>query len=117
MAGYTERLENRGLSAFVIRMIAWVGMIWGSVQPLVPPMGVDWATYMLLFSYTLFAFLLTEGFAKTTDKKLYLRRLAVFTVISEPCYDLYFSGTFWDPSRQSIMINLLIGFLKLWTWV
>jgi len=113
MVGYSEKLENRGLNGFALRMIAWAAMIWGSVQHILGPGIVDWASYMLLFSFSIFAFLLSEGLAHSTEKKLYLRRLVVFTIISEPCYDLYFSGKLWDMSRQSIMFTLLLGFIVL----
>lgn len=113
MAGYTERMENRGLNAFAIRLIATVAMIWGSVQQLLGPSPVDWATYMLWFSYTLFAFLLAEGVNKSSDRVLYFRRFLLFTIISEPCYDLLFSGKLWDPQRQSIMLTLLLGLIVL----
>ncbi len=111
MAGYTERLENRGLNSFALRIIGWVTMTWGAAQEILNIKDVDWATYMLWFSFTIFAFLLCEGLQKSTSRRLYFRRLLLFTVVSEPIYDLYYCGRYWDISRQSIMVTLLIGFI------
>ena len=113
MAGYTERLENRGLNGLVLRIIGCIAMTWGAAQQILPASSVDWATYMLWFSYTIFAFLLAEGVQRTSSKRLYFRRLLVFAVISEFPYDLLFCGTIWDTSRQSVMVTLLIGFIVL----
>ena len=60
-------------------------------------------------AFPIFAYLLTEGYEKTTSRQLYLRRLALFTVIAEVPYDLLF---FAQPVRwqsQSVMLTLLIG--------
>ena len=109
MADYTEK--KGGLSSFVLRIIAWAAMLWASIYESFGHGAVDWSTYMLWFSFTIFAFLLVEGFRKTADKRLYFRRLLLFTVISEPCFDLFFTGRIWDPYHQSIMLTLLIGYL------
>lgn len=113
MAGYTERLENRGLNGLALRIAGCISMAWGAAQQILPASSVDWATYMLWFSYTIFAFLLAEGVQHSSSKRLYFRRLLVFAVISEFPYDLLFCGTIWDTSRQSVMITLLIGFIVL----
>ena len=113
MAGYTERLENRGLNSFALRVIGWLAMIWGAVQELLDINEVDWATYMLWFSFTIFAFLLCEGLQKSGSRRLYFRRLLLFAVISEFAYDYYYCGTYWDISRQNIMVTLLVGFIAI----
>ena len=86
-------------------------MLWASVYESFGHGSVDWGTYMLWFSFTIFAFLLVEGFSNTIDKRLYFLRLLLFAIVSEPCYDLFFSGKLWDPYHQSIMITLLIGYI------
>ncbi|MBQ1891072.1 MAG: conjugal transfer protein TraX, partial [Firmicutes bacterium] len=72
---------------------------------------VDWPTYMLYFSFTIFAFLLIEGIKKTSNKYAYFRRIVLFTVISEIPHDLLICGNWWDVSRQSIMLSILIAFI------
>ena len=110
MSDYTEKRKT-GLSSFVLRVIGWAAMLWASIYESFGHGSVDWGTYMLWFSFTIFAFLLVEGFSNTIDKRLYFLRLLLFAVISEPCYDLFFSGKLWDPYHQSIMITLLIGYI------
>ena len=113
MAGYTERLENRGLDGLALRIAGCLAMAWGAAQQILPQSSVDWATYMLWFSYTIFAFLLAEGVRRSTDKGLYFRRLLVFAVISEFPYDLLFNDSLWDTSSQNVMFTLLAGFIVL----
>ena len=113
MAGYTERQENRGLNSLALRIIGWLAMTWGAAQELLDIKSVNWATYMLWFSYTIFAFLLVEGVAQSSDRRLYFRRLLLFAVISEFLYDYYYGGKLWDPSRQNILVTLFVGFLVL----
>ena len=110
MSDYTEKRKT-GLSSFVLRVIGWAAMLWASVYESFGHGSVDWGTYMLWFSFTIFAFLLVEGFSNTIDKRLYFLRLLLFAIVSEPCYDLFFSGKLWDPYHQSIMITLLIGYI------
>ena len=110
MADYTEK-RGKGLSSLALRIIGWAAMLWASIYESFGHGSVDWGTYMLWFSFTIFAFLLVEGFSNTIDKRLYFLRLLLFAAISEPCYDLFFSGKLWDPYHQSIMITLLIGYI------
>ena len=113
MAGYTERLENRGLNGLGLRIAGCLAMTWGTAQQILPKSSVDWATYMLWFSFTIFAFLLAEGVKRSANKRLYFRRLLIFAVISEVPYDLLFNGSPWDMSSQNVMFTLLAGFLVL----
>ena len=111
MISYTERTGRKGLSAFVLRMTAWAAMIMGCVWTFVEDSAVDWPTYMLYFSFTIFAFLLIEGIKRTSNKYAYFRRIVLFTVISEIPHDLLICGNWWDVSRQSIMLSIMIAFI------
>ena len=109
------RTENEkrkfGLNSFVLRVIAMAAMTFGASQELFPQNQVDWGTYMLWFSYTIFAFLIVEGLSYTSSRKLYFRRMLLFSVLAEIPFDLLSSGKAWNPGRQSVMLTLLIGFL------
>lgn len=70
-----------------------------------------------MIAFPLFAFLLTEGFLHTHNRKKYALSLAAFAIISELPFDLAFfndlasrSGTFpfyWD--YQNVFFTLLLG--------
>ena len=74
--------------------------------------------YLLLrsigrLSLPIFAFLLAEGFRRTTNRKRYILRLAVGALLSEIPYNLVVSGSPVWRYQQSIMITLLLGFFAL----
>lgn len=100
--------RNKGINSFSIRVVAIITML-GSMYLTIK--GNDISQCLLWFSFTLFAFLLIEGFNKTSNLKLYFRRLIVFTLISEIPYDLFYWQSAFDLNHQSIMFTLLIGLI------
>lgn len=70
-------------------------------------------------SFPIFAFMLVEGFIHTSNRKKYLRRLAIFAVISEPPYMIFTYGVSWrqamlSSALQNIFFELLLMFAALW---
>ncbi len=104
--------EKRGISSFVIRIIACLSMFWSILSE----SGLEGVTNQGIadcarwFSYTLFAFLLAQGIRHSSNKKKYLSRMLVFTALSEVCYDFFHFGTVWNTKKQSIMLTLFISF-------
>lgn len=64
-------------------------------------------------SFPLFAFLLVEGFAHTSNLKKYGARLLTFALLSEIPWDLEHSFTIFDPQSQNVFFTLFLGFLGL----
>lgn len=62
----------------------------------------------------IYAFLLVEGFMKTSDYRRYLLGMVLFAVLSEFPYDLAYSGTFMDWSSQNALITMCICLLMLY---
>ena len=108
-----EITNKKGLSSFWLRIIAILAMIW-SFAATSDNLGLKNSALsdcMMWFSYTIFAFLLAEGINHTTNSILYVRRFALFTVISEFAYDYYTFGTPFNMEKQSIMLTLFICLL------
>ncbi len=105
-----EFKKEIGISSFWIRLIGIAAMIWSftTASSKLPFHNSALSDCMMWFSYTIFAFLLAEGLNKTSNKLLYLRRFAVFTVVSEVAFDYYRFGTYFDMKEQSIMLTLFI---------
>lgn len=66
-------------------------------------------------SFPIFALLLAEGFAHTSDRKKYVLRLAVFAVLSEIPYELFFYRRLGGMlPMKNILFALLVAFAALW---
>ena len=104
--------NKKGISSFTLRLIGFVFTFIDCIY--ISGLGRNWMASMRWAAFPIFAYLLTEGYEKTTSRQLYLRRLALFTVIAEVPYDLLF---FAQPVRwqsQSVMLTLLIGYIAVW---
>jgi len=80
--------------------------------------GGTYSAYLLLrmigrLALPIFAFLLTEGFHRTRDRKKYVLRLAATALLSELPFNLVASGSPLWRYQQSTMVTLLLGFLAL----
>lgn len=65
-------------------------------------------------SFPIFAFLITEGFKHTRNRKKYGINLFIFALISEVPYDLLLKGKFFFLGSQNVFFTLLLGFLVLY---
>lgn len=64
-------------------------------------------------AFPIYIFLMIEGFEKTSSKKKYLFRMAIFALISEIPFDLAFCARLLEFSYQNIFFTLLIGMLTM----
>lgn len=77
--------------------------------------------HITAIAFPLFAFLLTEGFIHTHDRKKYLKSMLLFALIPEIPFDIAFFSTFAQSAGtfpfyfeyQNIFFTLLIGLLCL----
>lgn len=65
-------------------------------------------------AFPLFAFLITEGFTHTHDRKKYGINLFIFALISEIPWNLAHTGDLFY-ARQNVFFTLLLGYLGLCT--
>lgn len=75
----------------------------GSVMQLIGGMAVP-----------IFAFLLVEGFMRTSDYKRYLLSIAVFALISEIPYDFAMNQKLVDLSTQNALVGMAVSLLMLY---
>lgn len=65
-------------------------------------------------AFPLFAFFIVEGYFKTRNRKKYLLNLLIFGVISEVPFDLFTSGTFFNPRFNNVMFSLALCLITIW---
>ena len=84
-----------------------------------PSIGIQgpittWMRLIGRIAFVLFAFLLSEGFIYTSNRKKYVIRLGIGAVISEIPYDLVETGRPFNIWNQNIFFTLLLGFCVIW---
>ncbi len=72
-----------------------------------------WMRHVGRIAFPLFAFLMTEGFFHTRDRRRYGLRLFACALLSEIPYDLACGNALWDWGRQNTVFTLCLGFLTL----
>lgn len=102
-----------GLDSFTLKIIALLTMIIDHVGAFLFPQY--WELRIIgRISFPIFAFLVVEGFYHTKDLQKYMKRLAVFAVISEIPFDLVSTGRIFDIGRQNVFFTLFLGVLLMY---
>ncbi len=65
-------------------------------------------------AFPIFAFLVTEGFFYTRNRKKYGLNLFAFAIISEIPFNLFVSGKIFNLNSQNVFFTLFLGFLALY---
>lgn len=97
------------MTSFTIKMIAIISMLVDHTGAILFP------EFLILrvigrLAFPLFAFLITEGFRKTSDVKRYMMRLSIFALISQ--YPFYYA--FGSEAGLNIFVTLVSGLLVLY---
>lgn len=103
-----------GLTGFQLKMIAMISMLIDHLGAILFPQYF-WMRKIGRLAFPIFAFLLVEGFLHTKDVYAYLKRLAIFALISEPFFDFAFYGKWFAMEHQNIFFTLVLslGLLKM----
>ncbi|MBO5077674.1 MAG: TraX protein [Clostridia bacterium] len=64
-------------------------------------------------AFPIYAFLITEGFIHTGDRKRYGISLALFALISEVPWDLVHHDKFFSIASQNVFFTLFLGYLAI----
>lgn len=106
--------DRSGITGFVLKMAAIVGMTANHVShifmPVLPVVVGELLFWLGGITFPIMAFLLVEGYRHTSSLRRYAARLAVFAVISQIPFSLLFG------SMGNVLITLLIGLLLLWAY-
>ena len=102
--------EKKGINALALRLAAVCAMVCDCVWTYLIP-GQNWVMQLHWFAFPIFAFLLSEGFNKSSDRRLYAVRLAIFAVLAEIPYNLMVARAYSFARSQNIFFTLYAGFL------
>lgn len=107
-----EKLKKvQFLDGTMLKLIAMVSMVFDHVGDIFYP-GLMWPRMIGRLALPIFSFCIAEGYAHTRDKKKYLLRMGIFTLLSEIPFDLAFDGTV-GLSHQNIMLSFFLSILAL----
>ena len=95
-----------------LKIIAMICMVFDHLGDNVFP-EQTWMRIIGRIALPLFAFCISEGYIHTKDKKRYLKRLAVFALISEIPFNLLFNGTIFYLGHQNVILTFFIAILSL----
>lgn len=96
------------MSIFIIKIIACITMILDHIKYALPDTKCFITQYLGRISFPLFAFLIGEGYAHTSNLKKYYRRLVIFAFISQIPFML-FRTLVGEWKMLNIMFTLLLG--------
>ena len=96
----------------MLKLIAMISMIFDHVGDSFFPDQI-WMRAVGRMAMPIFAFCMAEGFAHTSSRWRYIRRMALFALISEIPFDLVTSGKVMDLGHQNIMFTFLLASLSL----
>ncbi len=101
-----RKFELTSASLHILAMVFMLcDHLWGTIVP-----GNDWLTCIGRISFPIFAFLLTEGYFHTRNRKKYAGRLFLFAVLSEIPFNLAMGSSLFYPVHQNVLWSFLIAF-------
>ena len=103
------------MSVFVIKLLALVTMVIDHTAfYLYSSSLIGSGLYIAMrtvgrIAFPLYAFLLVNGFERTSDRRKYLSRLVLFAAVSQLPYTVVFS-------RENYSLSAISGVTLLWPW-
>lgn len=101
-------MEKNGISSFSLHVVAMVCMVCDHAWALLFPQA-EWLTCIGRIAFPIFAFLIAEGYRRTTDVKRYMQRLLVFALVSEIPFNLMYGSSIFYPFHQNALWTFLIA--------
>ena len=104
--------EKTGIDSFILHILAMVFMLcdhlWATLLP-----GQEWLTCIGRLAFPIFAFMIAEGYAYTSNVKKYRGRLLIFALLSEIPFNLIMGSSLIYPFHQNVLWTFLLGLLSL----
>lgn len=100
------------MSSLALKIIAVVTMLVDHIGFLFFPEQIIWRIVGRI-SFPLFAFLIAEGFTKTSNINSYIKRLSIFAIISQGPYLFFEKMAGVTELRLNILLTLLLGIFVL----
>ncbi len=105
-------MKATNLTAWALRLLAMGFMLldhlWATIIP-----GQIWMTCVGRLAFPIFAFLLAEGYRHTSDFKKYLKRMALFALISEIPFNLMAYGMVIFPFHQNVLWTFCLALIAM----
>lgn len=106
------------MTNFQLKIIAITSMIIDHIGAIFFPQ-IYIFRFLGRIAFPIFAFLLAEGFYHTykTEKfASYVKRMIIFSIISEVCFDIAFSNKIIDLKSQNVFITFTISLFLLYSY-
>ncbi len=100
------------MTGFTLKLIAVISMLIDHTGDVLYP-GQLWLRCIGRLAFSIYCFLLVEGFLHTRNLKNYMLRLLAFGIVSEVPFDLAFYSTFIDFDHQNVFWTLLLGLMAI----
>ncbi len=102
-----EEKRKIGLNKLTLQIIAMTTMLIDHIGSYLLP-EVLFLRIIGRLAFPIFAFFVAEGCEKTRDLPRYIRRMAIFAVVSEVPFD-FAHGSWWRPGSQNVLWTFLIA--------
>lgn len=104
------RNQIRVFDTFKLKVLAAISMFTDHTGAVLLPDCI-WMRIIGRLAFPIYCFLLVQGFRNTSNVNRYIRRLALFAVISEIPFNLAFHRTVIAGESRNIFFTLLLGLL------
>jgi len=106
------------MSGFWLKVIACICMLIDHIAQICDIDSYNMPLYLSMkyvgrIAFVIFAFLIVEGYRKTSNINKYLIRLGAFAFISEIPFDMAFNDSYLDFDSQNVFFTLFLGVLAI----
>lgn len=103
-----RNISKNGISSAGLHVLAMAFMLCDHAWAMLFP-AWEWLTCLGRLAFPIFAFMVSEGYAHTSDLKKYMGRMLLWAVISEAPFDLMYGGSFLYPFHQNVLWTFLLA--------